>query len=95
MVCTLSGLGEVVWGLSLAGGVGWFLSLEGTMDCPWWVGVWLVLGGGVSRLKGPAFPLLRAHLFFYLFILALAPVCMFDKFHWTFNFISKVSRDVL
>jgi hypothetical protein len=24
----------------------------------------------------------------------LQPVCMFDKFHLTFNFISKVSRDV-
>ena len=50
----------MVWGLSLAGGVGGDLGLVG---CPWWVLVWLSLRGGVFASEGHRLPSLRARLF--------------------------------
>ena len=53
----------MVWGLSLAGGVGGDFGLVGLVGCLWWVLVWLSLRGGVFASEGHRLPSLRARLF--------------------------------
>ena len=67
----------MVWGLSLAGGVGVVLGLEGS-GVVHLVGlfVFFFLLCGVSRPRGPASPRYGRVFFFFFLFLALARFCL-------------------